>query len=298
MPWLRAGDNAATHPVVLRPAAHGGNTNEVFGFVLRCALQSAGHTTDYIVDQGTAALIGGDRTTELVRIAVKAGYLTPCRHDGLKAWRLIEDPDFIHMRLKAEITWEAQQRADSANTALTAPVRHRDGDACRYCGVIVYWSARKGGRRGSYDHRVPGKAATVDTLVVACGSCNSGRRDDPIADDRYPLRPVPITPYYSAYTAKFLASQGIQVEPTDAQRPDHMSDTAPATQQPAEPRTATPETGHRASSVDLQISADSSEPSAHMPVRDGVGSGRVGSAAVSTADPPGRRKRSARGRPR
>lgn len=295
MPWLKAGDNAATHPVVLRVSAIGGDANQVFGFVMRCALQSAGHTTDYVIDLGTAALIGGPDTDRLAKMAVRAGYFKPCRHDGMKAWRLIDDPDFLHMRLRSELDWERQQRADSANTALTGPVRLRDGDGCRYCGVIVSWTARKGARRGSYDHRIPGQAATVDTLVVACGQCNSGRRDDPDSDQRYPLRPVPLDPYYSPRTAEFLESQGFSVVPAN-QRPGITPDTAvPATQQPAGPRVSDPSNG--TPRRDSHGPADFSGSSAHLPGR--VGTGRAGTAlGTGAGPPPARRKRSARGRPR
>ena len=307
MPWLKAGDNAATHPAVLRVGSQGGSTNEVFGFVMRCALQSAGHTTDYIVDRGTAMLVGEGNHDRLLREAVKAGLMKACRHEGMRAWRLIDDPDFLHIRLRKEIDWERQQRADSSNPALTAPVRLRDGDACRYCGAVVSWAARKGPRRGSYDHRVPGEAATVDTLVVACGQCNSGRRDDPHADDRYPLRPVPLSPYYSEPTRKFLASQGLSVVANE-QRPGITPDTAlRSTQQPAGHRSAT--SSAEETPRHDEGSADFSGSTAHLPGRDGSGPGEVTDAGTGVAEPETatadlpeprnpRRRRSRRGRPR
>ena len=246
MPWLKAGDNAATHPRVLRVATLGaepGLTNEVFGFVFRCALQSAGHLTDYVVDAGTAWMLGGPRTQVLLDAAIKVGLLTPTTVPGVEdcpGYRIIEDPEFIHIRLKAEVEWERQQRSDTSNPMLTVPVRLRDGDACRYCGKIVQWAARKGARAGTYDHREAGKPARVDTFVVSCGGCNSGRGNDPAADDRYPLRPIPTNPYYSARTAEFLQRHGYPVVVNID--PDRLGDqpSAPATPPPAGPRPRRP----------------------------------------------------------
>lgn len=231
MPWLRSGDNAATHPIVMRVWSlvqrvttrvleRDVAVNEVFGFVTRCALQSAGHTTDYVIDEGTAYMCGGVRTDRLLELAVKAGYLTRHRGKGLVTYLLVDDPEFLHMRLRSEIDREKQRKTDNANPALTVPVRLRDGDECRYCGRIVNWSARKGAIAGTYDHRAGlGVPTTVETLVIACNACNSGRGDDPEADARYPLRPVPAEPWFSPRSAAFLLDAGHVVKVTEDLRP-------------------------------------------------------------------------------
>jgi len=214
VPWSKGGDNAATHPALLAAGAHGDERtlNEVSGFVLRCYLQSAGHMTDYVVDEGTAMLLGQTRWQELVRVAVRAGLMTKVR--GRRAWKLLEDPEFVHLRLRADVLWQRQRERDIANPAIVVPVRVRDGDCCRYCSKPVVWKGvRRGNIRGTYDHREPGKAATVGTLVVACGECNSTRGDDPDADQLLPLRPAPLEPYYSADTVEWLAGKGIYVTP-------------------------------------------------------------------------------------
>lgn len=343
MPWLKTGDNAATHPIVMRVVAlvrsltdhvleRDVAVNEVFGFVMRCALQSAGHTTDYVIDEGTAWMLGGPRTERLLELARKAGYVQRVKVAGVPAWQLVDDPEFIHMRLKAEIDWERQQREDSANPALTVPVRLRDGDACRYCRCVVSWKARKGGRRGTYDHRVPGQAATVDTLVIACGACNAGRRDREDADDRYPLQPVPLQPLYSAATAAWLATHGHQVpacedlrpgsQPDTATRSGTQPDTAAPTRPGAQPGTAAPSTtsdtpGGNGSPATTRRNG-SPAPTAtrrpaghrgsadHLPTRSGsAGSGRVGTGRSPAPPPPTKPtdpltapKRATRGRPR
>lgn len=53
-------------------------------------------------------------------------------------------------------------------------MRWRDGDACRYCGKVVNWADRKGGKGGVYDHVCPA-SRTWHSEVVACRSCNSIR---------------------------------------------------------------------------------------------------------------------------
>jgi len=314
--WLKAGDNAATHPIVMRVAGFVRSVtrkvlerdvavNEVFGFAMRCALQSAGHTTDYVIDEGTVFMLGGSRTERLLELARKAGYLKPTRKAGQRAWMLVDDPDFIHIRLAAEIAWERQQRADAANPQLIVPVRLRDGDECRYCAKIVNWRDRRGGRGGTYDHREPGSAGE---LVVACRGCNSGRRDRTDAEERYPLRPAPEHPFYSQATAEFLTEHGHHVEPTSADqrpasqadnatpRPPSQGDNAPATRQPSGSR---PRATAARSAETADRLADGSNFAGTG--RDGTGSGsQVGDDAgtVRGARASPQRRRSPRGRPR
>lgn len=228
MPWLKSGDNAATHPRLMRLATLGDERtlNEVCGFALRCAWQSAGHMTDYVIDEGTAALMGGARTKELLRLAERAGLMRRDKLDGQRAWRLLEDPEFFHMRLRSEVEADRQRDRDRKNLDLTMPVLARDGDQCRYCGVVVNWFDRKGNRGGTFDHREPGQPATVDTYVVACRACNRTRWDDPDADERLPLRPAPGAPYYSRKTAERLTKHYGRPFPTADSRPVSQADTA------------------------------------------------------------------------
>lgn len=210
MPWLRTGDNAATHPRYLAlfelPDVDAAARIATFGFVSLCATLSAAHMKDYLVSYGVAASVGHGAEALLLDIAVRAGLMEEVTIDGTQMWKIVDDPDFIHMRTKEEIEWERQRKNDNSRPDLTIPVRLRDGDACRYCARIVRFEpgARKGAYVGTYDHRQPKHGATVDTLVVACTACNAGRKDDPLADQRYPLLPPPPKPYYSPHTRKWL----------------------------------------------------------------------------------------------
>jgi hypothetical protein len=297
VPWLKAGDNAATHPIVMRAGGVGDDrtVNEAFGFVMRCALQAAAHLTDYFIEDSVAWMFGGRHTERLLEVAQKVGYIEPATRDGFTGWMLVDDPDFIHMRLRAEVEWEKQQRADAANPGITVPARRRDGDECRYCGVIVQWRARKGGRRGTYDHREPGRAAKIETLVVACGACNAGRRDYSDADERYPLRPIPERPYYTAHTAQFLTDHGVPTQPTEGPQP------TPVPRDPATSRTPRQKYAFRPPAESASAEAPETPAGNAGAGRDGAGSARAGSGSgagqVRTPQGQRRSRRARRGRP-
>ena len=229
MPWARGGDTSATHPTVMRvvgvPGADERSVNEVSGFFFRLATQSAAHLTDYVVDVGTVQMIGGPNTAALLKQCTRVGLLTKVRVDGLVAYKLLDDPEFIHIRLSSEVEWERQQRADTSDLRLTVPVRLRDGDRCRYCGVPVQWRGRTTTRKATYDHLEPGQPATVATLVVACKGCNSELRDQG-GEERETLQPPPAEPFYSELTAAWLTKNGRPTAPTVAPRPGSQPDTA------------------------------------------------------------------------
>lgn len=252
MPWLKTSDSAAHHPTVL--AAMGYDVppvqltpldivNLLFGIYSRCAVQSAGYLTDYVIPRGLLINTVGPNWEIWIALATRAGYLTPCDVDGEPAWRLLDDPtNLAHIRLREEIEWEAQRKRDTANPTLVVPVRLRDGDGCRYCGRIVTWGDQRGGRGATYDHRTPGRPATgPDDLRVACRLCNARRGTDPEADQRIPPRPAPAAPLYGPKTRALLAEHGHRVPRSRATRPAPVDDVDQADS------TATrPPAGHRA----------------------------------------------------
>lgn len=245
MPWLKEGDAAANHPIVLSAlemeAADDRILNECFGWVNRCATQSAAYEKDYIITVGTARQMAGSLTRyhALVKAAKFCGYLTDTQIvvDGetRQAFKLVEDNDLFHMILKDERAWTNQRKKDQRNPELTVPVRKRDGDACRYCEKTVSWTDRVSGRAGSYDHTTPGGQATIATYVVCCKSCNGKRGDDP--DSTWETVPAPEEPLYGPQTVEFLAKYNVIVTPSYV-RPDTKTtppaeDTPPVEQPPA-----------------------------------------------------------------
>ena len=222
MPWLKMSDTAAMHPIVLAVAEHPDaderSVDEVFGYVSRLATMSAQYLTDYVFWFSTAMQVAGSRARaeRLLDMAQFAGYgsLGVDAETGRRFFRLVNDPEFIHMKTAEEVAFERDRKANNSDVAVTVPVRMRDGDACRYCGLTVNWRDRKGGKGGTYDHRLPGRSGTWQTQVVACRSCNSrrggaskgltGEEGMRAADAVVPLLAPPSAPYWSPGTRVWL----------------------------------------------------------------------------------------------
>ncbi|MDU2145706.1 MAG: hypothetical protein E7E68_09450, partial [Staphylococcus sp.] len=223
MPWLKVSDTAAQHRIVWRaleiPGASMQSMWSLFGQVLALAVEAAAFKTDYIIERGSVLKFTGtpDAADKFIADAMFCGYLTDQvpLDDGRIAYKLVEDEDLFHMRLREEIDWENRRRNDTRKTSLIVPIRARDGDACRWCGNVVYWGNQKGGRGATYDHLNPGvPAETPEDMVVACRSCNSSRKDN--AGWAVDLLPAPKTPYFSARSSAWLTENGV---PTKASAP-------------------------------------------------------------------------------
>jgi 5-methylcytosine-specific restriction endonuclease McrA len=227
MSWLRVSDTASSHPRLLAvldlPDADEMLTHLVFSFISRCMVTSAQKRQDYLITSGQAreAAMTSALLKKATEAAIAVGLMEEVAEDDeareLLAgapgtiYRLMDDPDFMHMRLRAEIEWDAQRKADNRNSAITAPVRARDGDACRYCGKSVVWGDGQSARGATFDHLHPGKSAEgVDDLVVACRACN-GRRGD---GDELTLLEAPSLDQrlISKRTAVWLTSHGITTD--------------------------------------------------------------------------------------
>lgn len=243
MAWLRVSDTAAHNPIVLEPLTDPATppemditlwANAIFGVVARAATMAAGYSRSYYVSDATIASVAGPQWRAVAEAARRAGYWSPTE----RGWLLIDDPDnLLHIRKGEEIDWERARKADTANSRLTAPVRWRDGDGCRYCGVIVIWGDMKSARGGTYDHRVPGRAAlTHEDLRVACRGCNSSRGNNPSADDVLPPLPAPVEPHYGPKTVAFLRERGFNVHESAPARSGTLPDPAPR-----DPGAASPE---------------------------------------------------------
>lgn len=322
MPWTRSGDNAATYPALMQlqgiKGADERTLNEVFGFVWRCSCQSAAHLTDYVVDAGTAYMLGGSRTDELIKLCERAGVFTPRTIKGIRSWVLLQDPEFIHIQLAEEVRWGRQQRNDTRDPKIRVPVLRRDGDNCRWCGILVQWRGKKTNHTATLDHQVPGTAGTPETMVVACLGCNSGRgANTQLWDDNNTRRPAPTTPRYGKTTAEYLTNHGYPTTPnvlSDGTSPALAAgaDTAPSVR-PATPRR---DDAPGAGSRDTLDSLSTSDSDPQVVERGSAGSGRDGSGLGSTrvgstwpsspadlhsppsSSPPPRRRRGSRGRKR
>jgi hypothetical protein len=181
--------------------------NEVMGFVNRCACQAGAHLTDYVVSRGTAiAVAGPTRVDAMLAACLAVGLMTETDNgDGRRAYKLADDDhEFLHLRLRAEVEFEQQRKRDNNNQSLIVPVRIRDGDACRWCGVVVDWVARRSARAATYDHLIPGEPGTYDTYVVACNHCNSSRKNGDKPRGAGDLLAPPEQPYYSNHTIRWL----------------------------------------------------------------------------------------------
>ena len=226
MAWLRVGDTFSTDPRILAlnnpgdplmgPACR--------GFFLELATLSANAFTDYVVTEGFINLAGGPAAPVLLKRCVRAGLVRPMGGRGAaKRWRLIDDaPELIHLRLKAEVTWEKQQKADTRNDLYRLTVLLRDGDACRYCGVVVQPYDTKSGRGRTIDHVRSDQTAarSAEDLVVCCRSCNSKRGRDWQDEDtrgtfaaRWPLLPIPSPLIFVRRTVDELEDKGHTIPP-------------------------------------------------------------------------------------
>lgn len=223
MAWVKSSDTSGSHPIALAPLTWPPEQIDqldpaelatlLYGLAHRCAMYSAQFTTDYVIADATVAFVIGSRWRRWADLTAKAGYWT--RDDNAGGWMLVKDAEHLfHIRTRAELAWERQRKADVADPKLVVPVRLRDGDACRYCGVLVQWGARRGGRRGTYDHRQPGSpASSPDDLVVCCGSCNASRGNDPAGT--WVPRAAPARPFYGPESVAMLAEHGHHVPPGD-----------------------------------------------------------------------------------
>lgn len=328
MAWLRVSDTAGNHPMVLEPLTDPAPppamdcylwANVIFGVVARASTMAAGYNRSYFVSDATIASIAGAQWRTVAEAAERAGYWTRTE----RGWLVRDEPEhFVHIRTAEEIDWEKARKADAANPKLTVPVRLRDGDGCRYCGVIVRWGDPRSGRGGTYDHRVPGQQAqTPDDLRVACRTCNGVRGNDPDADKELAPRPAPAQPFYGPETAAFLAKRGhtVPVTTREPQRPGSQPDTAqrdrtdgatprasdpaasgtPLDRDPAASRTPRPPepTGTATKSISFADPANRGATEVHSPGREGAGTGKGRDGNRRTGHQPGR-SRARRGGPK
>lgn len=249
---------------------------ELTGFLFHCASHSAQHYTDYFIEEGVVKREGGlepdsekvfeQNWERLADAALKVGFFTGVykNEDGQVAYKLIEDPnDFVHLIKEKEAEWNKGRANDLNDSMLKGKVRVRDGDQCRWCGVVVTYEARNGGHAGTYDHITSMVVANGDPskMVVSCRSCNLAKGNGKSWDK--PLRPAPVNPYYSEATVEQLKKWGFHVNPTTPPIFDEEVEPAPSSTPSVEPETVAP-------LVESEGATDPSSSSGWSPVEPGA----------------------------
>ncbi|CAB0674200.1 HNH endonuclease [Corynebacterium diphtheriae] len=236
MAWSRVGDNIATHPLMSRLLTscefNHALKNEAFGALVQLTTVSAAHLTDYIVEYGLMAQVAPGREKQLIDVLVDAGMLFRDEEDGRKVLRIVDDNELLHNRSRDEVEIDRRRSADKRNPELIPAVRYRDGDQCRWCGRTVDWRDRKGGRAATIDSLNEHRNSTVDTLVVACKTCNSKRG----AGEELRLMPIPTREkvYYTDHTidwinrSEWAQHEGIHLEPRQTRLDIGQQITTPA----------------------------------------------------------------------
>ncbi|CAB0745394.1 hypothetical protein FRC0086_02359 [Corynebacterium diphtheriae] len=322
MAWSRVGDNIATHPLMSRLLTScefdHSLKNEAFGALVQLTTVSAAHLTDYIIEYGLMAQIAPGREKQLIDVLVDAGMLFRDEVNGRKVLRIVDDNELLHNRSRDEVEIDRRRAADKRNPALIPAVRYRDGDQCRWCGKTVDWRDRKGGRAATIDSLNEHRNSTVDTLVVACKTCNSKRG----AGEELRLMPIPTREkvYYTDHTidwinrSEWAQHEGIHLEPRQTRLDIGQQITTPAA--PSEQQ----QVGQAAAPLEAAARAHRAAPDVEAPSQhhvdnetvkpstdleqitdrwgDGsrsLGTGRDGNGQVGTARRRRRRRRGGRG---
>lgn len=93
-----------------------------------------------------------------------------------------------------------KKKAELRSAKLKREVRDRDGDMCRYCGILCSFSDRVSDEGLTFDHVDPEVADGINNLVVACRGCNNRKnKRTPEQADMVLLPPPGAVPVQSTY---------------------------------------------------------------------------------------------------
>lgn len=213
MTWLKLDDGWAMHPKIRAAGLHGRALWVAAGN--QCAAKDTdGHVEAHMVD--IYAVIADTTRRRAVPPLVSSGLwhdeatITAChrchRGDGHDDWSGTGPlrPGGYYFHDWREYQLNAAGKTDSIarkhelrgknlrrNARLTAAIRERDRDLCRYCGVHAPFTDRKSKRGGTYDHRDPFGGNTLDNVVVACRGCNAVKGNRTPEQAGMVLLPVP-----------------------------------------------------------------------------------------------------------
>jgi 5-methylcytosine-specific restriction endonuclease McrA len=162
MTWARLDDNFHSHPRTLLAGL------EANGLFARAISYCADYLTDGFVPSEWAEQQGGKRPiTRLIR----AGLIEAVEDGYMIIGYLERNPS--RDEVNQSRTKDARKHSLHRDRDLVAAIRDRDGDDCRYCGVEVDWTDRRGGKGGTYDHVDPTGDTALNNVVVACRGCHA-----------------------------------------------------------------------------------------------------------------------------
>lgn len=181
MPWFKVDDTLHSHPKARCAGL------QAMGLWVLAGSWCSQQLTDGEVPKYMLAFFGG-KPADAKRL-VEAGLWTATD----SGWHFNDWSDFQPSRgdVIANRKSAAARQAVARSPELRKAIRKRDRDRCRYCGVVVGWSDRRGSSGGTYDHIIPDGPSDIQNLVVCCRGCNSakGRRTPQMAG--MVLREVP-----------------------------------------------------------------------------------------------------------
>ncbi|MDN5861750.1 MAG: HNH endonuclease, partial [Pseudonocardia sp.] len=191
MAWFKVDDGLPEHRKVRRL---GRDKAPAMGVWTLCGAWSASNLTDGFVPAEVVRRY--DPQQKYAGKLVTAGLWIADEHDGEEGFRFHDWTDVQPTKdeVLAGRQYNARRTALHRDPELTAAVRERDRNRCRYCGIKVNWRDRRSSDGGTYDHVIPDGPNSLDNLVVACRGCNSRKGGRTPEQARMPLLPIGTLP--------------------------------------------------------------------------------------------------------
>lgn len=178
--WLRFENSTAENPKLVALS------DRAFRLWFNACCYCSRALTDGVVPAVMLPMLGA-RSKRAVTELIDAGLLDV---EDADTYRIHDYLEFNPSREQIQQMQGRGQRRTALyrDSDLRRAIRERDGDVCRYCGIEVSWSDRRGPHGGTYDHVDPDGPNTLENLVVACRGCNSskGNRRDILPRDLDP----------------------------------------------------------------------------------------------------------------
>lgn len=179
MTWARLDDNFHSHPRTLMSGL------EANGLFCRGLSYCAHYLTDGFIPKDWAEAQSKRATAKLVEAglweAIEGGYRVIGFLDRNPSREAVEE-----LRGK-----DVRKHALHRDRELVTAIRERDGSLCRYCGIEVDWTDRRGSKGGTYDHVDPAGDNSLENVVVACRGCNAIKNKRTPEQAGLELRPNP-----------------------------------------------------------------------------------------------------------